>query len=140
MSPTCLQAFQRQLRKDFDLVAACGGQEGLDALGSHGPFAVIVSDMRMPGMDGIEFLAQARKRAPDSVRIMLTGCADQRTAINAVNTGRIFRFLAKPCPPEALANALREGIAQYRLITAEKDLLHRHAGRRGQDPDRGAWR
>ena len=126
--PNVLQAFRRQLRKDFDIVTALGGQEGLDAISSEGPFAVIVSDMRMPGMDGIEFLSRVKQGAPDSVRIMLTGCADQQTAVNAVNTGRIFRFLAKPCPPELLATALREGIAQYRLITAERDLLQRTLG------------
>ena len=126
--PNVLQAFKRQLRKDFDIVTATGGQDGLVALNVEGPFAVIVSDMRMPGMDGIEFLAKVKHCAPDSVRIMLTGCADQQTAVNAVNTGCIFRFLTKPCPPESLATSLRDGIAQYRLITAEKDLLQRTLG------------
>ncbi len=81
--------------------------------------------MRMPGMDGVQFLQEARRRAPDSVRIMLTGNADQQTATDAVNEGHIFRFLSKPCLPEELARALAAGLEQYRLITAEKELLEK---------------
>jgi response regulator RpfG family c-di-GMP phosphodiesterase len=118
-----LQGYRRQLRKQFEIDTALGGAEGLDAIANRGPFAVIVSDMRMPEMDGIQFLAEVRRRAPDTVRVMLTGCADQRTAADAVNEGAIFRFLTKPCPPEILAKTLAAAIEQYRLITAEKHLL-----------------
>src|SRR5260221_2735282 len=79
--------------------------------------------MQLPGMDGVKFLPGARQKAPDTVRIMLTGNADQQTAIAAVNQGQIFQFLNKPCPPEMLALALENGIKQYRLITAERELL-----------------
>ena len=82
--PRILQAFQRQLRKQFHIETAPGGAEGLEAIASSGPFAVIVSDMRMPGMDGIQFLSAVKERAPESVRIMLTGNADQQTAVDAV--------------------------------------------------------
>lgn len=121
--PHVLHAYQRGLRKLFDIETAPGGAEGLEMIASHGPFAVIVSDMRMPGMDGVQFLASVRQEAPNSVRMMLTGNADQKTAMTAVNEGNIFRFLTKPCPPEDLAKALTAGIEQYRLITAEKELL-----------------
>lgn len=120
-----LQAFRRQLRKQFDIETASDGAEGLEAITSRGPFAVILSDMRMPGMDGIQFLAAAKQRAPQSVRIMLTGNADQRTAIEAVNQGHIFRFLTKPCPTETLIETLAAGVRQYQLVTAEKELLER---------------
>jgi response regulator RpfG family c-di-GMP phosphodiesterase len=120
-----LQGFQRRLHKQFDVETALGGPEALETIASKGPFAVIVSDMRMPGMDGVQFLAAAKQRAPDSVRMMLTGCADQATAVEAVNEGNIFRFLTKPCPPETLAKALTAGIEQYRLVTAEKVLLEK---------------
>ena len=80
-----LSGFQRQFRKMFTVFTAPGGQVGLEVISEHGPFAVIVSDLRMPGMDGIEFLSHARKSAPDSVRIMLTGNADLHTAMEAVN-------------------------------------------------------
>src|SRR4030042_1805929 len=87
------------------------------------PYAVIVSDLKMPGMNGIKFLSKVREMAPDSVRVMLTGFAELQTAIDAVNEGNIFRFLTKPCPPDILSRALDMGIEQYRLITAERELL-----------------
>ncbi len=121
--PNVLQAFRRQFRKEFDVETAGGGVEGLEIVASRGPFAVVVSDMRMPGMDGIQFLSTVRQRASESVRVMLTGNADQQTAIEAVNEGQIFRFLTKPCPAEALAKTLAAGVRQYQLVTAEKQLL-----------------
>lgn len=118
-----LAAYQRTLRKQVQIDIALGGDEGLRAVISGGPYAVIVADMNMPGMDGVRFLAQVKELSPDSVRMMLTGADDQRTAIAAVNEGSIFRFLSKPCPPETLAKALADGIRQHRLITAERELL-----------------
>ena len=123
--PEVLEGFQRTLRKHYRLDTALGGEEGLRNLAEQGPYAVVVSDMRMPGMDGIQFLAQVRKLAPDSVRLMLTGNADLQTAIHAVNEGSIFRFLTKPCAPEALNGALTAAIQQHRLVMAEKELLER---------------
>lgn len=120
-----LSAYKRQLYKQFDIHTAEGGQQGLAAIDQQGPFAVIVSDLRMPGMDGIEFLTKARDRAPNSVRVMLTGQADMEDAIRVVNEGNIFRFLTKPCPPEYLSKTLNDGIAQYRLINAERVLLQK---------------
>ena len=121
--PNILSAYTRTLRKRFQIDTAQGGEEALACLQASGPYAVILSDMRMPGMDGIQFLAQARHLAPDSVRIMLTGNADQQTAIEAVNQGNIFRFLTKPCDPDTLALSLEAGIKQYQLVTAEKELV-----------------
>lgn len=121
--PNILDAYKRALRKDFLIETALSGQQALDMLGADGPYAVIVSDMRMPEMDGIRFLQRASEVAPQSVRIMLTGNADQQTAVDAVNEGHIFRFLNKPCPPELLAKSLTAGIQHYRLIRAERDLL-----------------
>ncbi len=121
--PNILQALKRQLRKRFQIVTAIGGKKGLEAMGEDGPFAVIVSDMQMPEMDGIQFLTAARQAAPESVRMMLTGNADQKTATDAVNDGHIFRFLTKPCSIETLTKTLETGIEQYRLITAERELL-----------------
>ncbi len=123
--PSVLQAFRRQFRKSFQVETAPNGTEALEIIDTRGPFAVIVSDMRMPGMNGIEFLNLAREWAPQSVRIMLTGNADQQTAIHAVNEGSIFRFLCKPCPPEQMLAALQAGVRQYELVTAEKELLEK---------------
>lgn len=121
--PNILAGYTRQLRKSFDLDTALGGEEGLQALRTRGPYAVIVSDMRMPGISGVEFLRQARVVAPDAVRMMLTGNNDQQTAMSAVNEGHIFRFMLKPCPAETLSEVLQAGLEQHRLITAEKELL-----------------
>lgn len=121
--PNILQGYQRALRKQFALDVAQGGEEGLEAIARQGPYAVVVADMRMPGINGVEFLARVKQIAPDTVRMMLTGNADQQTALDAVNEGQIFRFLTKPCPPETFAKALEAGLAQYRLVTAERELL-----------------
>jgi len=121
--PNVLEAYRRNLRKRFTITTALSGAEGLAAIKAGGPFAVIVSDMRMPEMDGIEFLAKAKQQAPDTVRIMLTGNADQQTAVNAVNQGDIFKFLNKPCSPEQLTATLQSAIHQYQLVKAEQELL-----------------
>jgi response regulator RpfG family c-di-GMP phosphodiesterase len=127
--PSLLSALQRQLRKVFNLTLAEGGEQALAAVAAacdrQDPFAVVVCDMRMPGMDGIEVLTRIKARSPDTVRIMLTGNADQQTAIDAINTGNIFRFFSKPCPAETLAEGLVAAVAQYRLVTAERDLLEK---------------
>ena len=123
--PNVLEGLQRVLRKDFSVVAAIGGEAGLKAVAEQGPFAVIVSDMRMPGMDGTQFLRTVLERTPDSVRLALTGNADIQTAIDAVNEGAIFRFLSKPCTEQVLKGALRAAIAQHRLILAERELLEK---------------
>lgn len=123
--PKVLVAFERQLHEQFDISTATSGSAALEMIASDSPFAVIISDMRMPGMDGVEFLAAAKQRTPDSVRVMLTGNADQQTAIEAVNEGSIFRFLTKPCTTEVLVRTIEAGITQYRLITAEKELLEK---------------
>ena len=121
--PRILQAYQRGLRRHFEVITAENGDQALKLLETHGPFPVVVSDMRMPGMSGIELLVRIRERSPDTVRVMLTGNSDQRTAIDAVNEGDVFRFLNKPCTVETLARTLAEAFKHYRLLTAERDLL-----------------
>lgn len=123
--PGVLDGYRRLLHKEFSLDTAIGGVEGLAAIAEHGPYAVVISDIRMPGMDGVQFLAKVRVQSPDTVRIALTGHADIEAAINSVNEGAIFRFLTKPCPKETLAKAVTTGLMQHRLITAEKDLLEK---------------
>ncbi len=119
-----IQSMKRQLRNEFDISEAYSGDQALDILGkTKEAFCAIVSDQRMPGMDGIELLKLVKDIAPDSVRIMLTGYADQETAIEAVNQGQIFRFLTKPCLPHVMLRALRDAVRQYELVTAERELL-----------------
>ena len=123
--PNILSSFRRSFYKRFKVVTACGAEEGLQCLKDAGPFAVVISDMRMPGMDGVAFLAAVRAQSPATVRMMLTGNADQETAIKAINEGSIFRFFTKPCPPEVMTAALEDALEQYRLVTAEKELLEK---------------
>jgi response regulator RpfG family c-di-GMP phosphodiesterase len=118
-----LSGYRRSLRNEFRVETAEGGQAGLDILRGNGPFAVVVSDLRMPGMDGNQFLREVRSTFPDTIRMMLTGQADLQSASEAVNEGNIFRFLFKPCPQEVLSKALGDGIRQYRLVKSERDLL-----------------
>jgi response regulator RpfG family c-di-GMP phosphodiesterase len=119
-----LQSMKRQLRKRFTILTSESGDDALALLKEQGPVAVIVSDMRMPGMDGIQLLSHVKALYPDTVRIMLTGNADQETAVEAVNTGQIFRFLTKPCPMSVLVSSLALALRQYRLIIAEQQLLN----------------
>lgn len=121
--PNVLAALSLQLRKRFDVATAGGGEAGLEELRKDGPFAVVVSDMRMPGMDGAAFLSRVREISPDTVRVLLTGMADFDVAVSAVNQGQIFRFLSKPCPPEMFIGALTAAAEQHRLITSERVLL-----------------
>lgn len=123
--PNVLQGFKRHLRKSHDIQLAVGGEAALEVIGEHGPFAVVVSDMQMPEMSGVELLSKVCEIREQTVRIMLTGNADQRTAVDAVNEGNIFRFLNKPCPPEKLAQVLDAALEQHRLITAEEELLNK---------------
>ena len=118
-----LQGLRRQLHKEFEVTGVTSGKEALAVLRSDGPFAVVVSDMNMPGMDGVEVLSQARQLAPDTSRILLTGHAALDLALAAVNRGNIFRFLVKPCSREDLVAALDAASEQYRLVTAERQFF-----------------
>lgn len=123
--PAVLDGLRRSLRGLVDLHTATGGDEALATLEAAGPFAVVVSDMRMPGMDGVTLLARVRERSPDTIRMLLTGNADVGAAAAAVNHGQIFRFLCKPCPPDQLRAAVKAAVDQHRLVTAERELLDR---------------
>ncbi|TWT42899.1 response regulator [Botrimarina hoheduenensis] len=121
--PNVLKAYERRLRRRFDVETALCSEEGVTAVNFLGPFAVIVSDMAMPRENGAEFLVRMHELSPESVRIMLTGNADQQTAVQAVNRARVFRFLSKPCQADDLEEAIDAGIQEYRRICAERDLM-----------------
>ena len=123
--PNLLSGIQRNLRKQFQIVTATGPSQALAVLGSQGPFALVVSDLKMPLMSGVELLARAATEWPDTVRILLTGEADMKTAIAAVNEGHVYRFLTKPFALPSLANVLTTALKQYNLVVAEKVLLER---------------
>ena len=123
--PAILHGYRRSLYKRFEPDTATNGEEALAMIEEFGPYAVVVSDMRMPGMDGVRLLKEVNKIAPDTVRVILSGYADFQAAMEAVNFGKVFRFLTKPCEGAVLLQTLDASLEQYRLLTAEKDLLQR---------------
>jgi response regulator RpfG family c-di-GMP phosphodiesterase len=118
-----LEAIATQHGRHYTIETASSGAAGLALLRVHPDVAVIVSDMRMPGMDGAAFLGAARALCPDAVRLLLTGYADVDAAIRAINDGQVFQFLTKPCQPAALRRAIDAASAQHALIVAERVLL-----------------
>ncbi|HUH64666.1 MAG TPA: HD domain-containing phosphohydrolase [Terracidiphilus sp.] len=122
--PQLLEALVRNLRSEhFDVFTAADGATALKMLRERGPFAVVVSDLNMPVMDGVTLLQNARKLAPDTVRVLFTGQPDLDRAIAAVNEGEIFRFVTKPCPRVLMALMLKSAVQQHQLVTAERVLL-----------------
>ncbi len=121
--PNVLEGLGLHLRRKFDMTTAPSGAAALALLEGGLTPAVIVSDMRMPQMNGAQFLAAARRLQPDAVRMLLTGQADVQSSIAAVNEGQVFRFLTKPCAPADLLAAVEAAAGHHRLITAEKVLL-----------------
>ncbi len=118
-----LDGYRRNLRKEFELVTASSGRDGLALIDACDTFAVVVSDFQMPEMNGVQFLTEVGTRSPDTARIMLTGQADMNATIASINESKVFRFLTKPCPPDMLAAALHDGVEQFRLVQAERELL-----------------
>jgi response regulator RpfG family c-di-GMP phosphodiesterase len=123
--PKILEGLVLNLRRHYRVSTATSGREGLALIAGNDPPAVVVSDMRMPEMDGASFLAQVKEQSPDSVRLLLTGQTDLNSAIAAVNQGQVFRFLTKPCNSQNLIAAIAAAAQQYRLVSAEKELLEK---------------
>jgi response regulator RpfG family c-di-GMP phosphodiesterase len=120
-----LRGLERSLFDTFEIETALSGEEALKHLAQGEPFAVVMSDMRMPGMDGATLLSRIRQLYPNTVRVLLTGYAEVNAAIAAVNEGQIFRFLVKPSSQETLTQVLGAAIHQYELVIAEKELVER---------------
>ena len=117
-----LDGYRRLFQDRYEVAVESNPVRALRRLAAEPPFAAIVSDLRMPELDGIGFLARAGDLAPESTRILLTGYADFENAVQAVNQGHIFRFLSKPCPDEVLADALRDAVAQNELLRSSHEL------------------
>ena len=118
-----LRSLGRILRDEFEVVTAESGEAALQVLFDAAPFAVVIADMMMPGMDGIHFLDQWKFLSPNTTRVMLTGQAELGTAIDAVNQGQVFRFLTKPIKGDDLRLVLVDAVNQYELVMAERTLL-----------------
>jgi response regulator RpfG family c-di-GMP phosphodiesterase len=119
-----LSAMRRQFRGKIDIHTAQGGEEALAKVRARKCTpAVVICDMRMAGMNGVQTLAAMREAAPEATRLMLTGNADLKTAVDAINAGHVFRFLTKPCEEAALGAAIDDALDQHRLVTAERALM-----------------
>src|SRR5882757_112875 len=118
-----VEGLAAHLRRDYQVLIANGASSALQLLKEQGAPSVVVSDMRMPGMDGATLLKHVRQLYPETTRILLTGDPGRDAAIAGVNEGQIFRFLTKPCPPDQLRAAINAGVVQHQLLVAEKVLL-----------------
>jgi FixJ family two-component response regulator len=121
--PQVLAGLSVSLRRRYEILPATSGAEALAVLAARPDVAVVLSDMRMPVMDGAAFLAKAKDVAPNAVRMLLTGYTDIEAAMNAVNQGQIFRFLTKPCPTMTLLSSIYHAVEHHNLVTAERVLL-----------------
>ncbi len=121
--PRVLEGLTLYLRKEYQVYTANSGQLALKTLQDINGVAVVVSDMRMPNMDGAMLLKRVMQLYPETSRILLTGEPGRETAVSAVNEGQIFRFLTKPCSPDQLKTAIAAGLTQHRLMCAEKVVL-----------------
>lgn len=117
-----LKALMRVFRRDgYHILTASSGEEGLEILKAY-PVAVILSDMRMPNMDGVEFLDKVRKLYPDTIRIVLSGYTDLDSVTEAINRGAIYKFLTKPWDDELLRENISNAFHQYDLERSNASL------------------
>ncbi|MCX8086218.1 MAG: EAL domain-containing protein [Rhodocyclaceae bacterium] len=117
--PSILSALRRLLRREgYHILTATSGAEGLELLAAH-EVGVVISDARMPGMSGAEFLGRVRDMYPDTLRIMLSGYTDLEAVTSAVNRGELFRFISKPWDDAELINIVRDAFRRYELRRAQ---------------------
>ena len=121
--PQVISSFGRILRSKFTIVGANSAHLGLEKLKGKEQFSVIVTDMTMPEMDGIEFLHHVHKDHPEIVCVMLTGNHDQKTAVRATNEGEVFRFLNKPISIDDISQVFNEAITEHKLLVHKRELL-----------------
>lgn len=117
-----LNSFRRILETDYEVLTAQGADEALRLLGGSPEIKVIISDLKMPGMDGINFLKTAKQMLPDAIRILLTGFADLHNALDAVNEGNVFRLLNKPCSATLLFSTVKDALRQHQLMADSREL------------------
>lgn len=118
-------SFIKVLGNAVEIDTAASAEEGLEALEKGIPYSVIIADLRLPGMNGIELLAKASEICPDTSRIMISGYADLESTLDAINQGHIFRFVTKPLTFDTIQNIVKAGIRQHTLVTAERELLEK---------------
>ena len=124
--PNLTSALVRSLdRSQFEIFTADSAQKGLLILAGNN-IDVVVSDERMPGMTGSQFLTEVRKKWPNTIRMILSGQADLEAAVRAINEGEVYRFLLKPCHPKELQMTILQGLQQKKLVAQSRKLLQEH--------------
>ena len=120
-----LDLLYRTFRRDFDVFKADSGFKALQILDEQGEMAVIISDQRMPRMNGTEFLSRTVERFPDTIRILLTGYTDVEDLVGAINSGQVFKYITKPWSPRDLKNTVLQASETYRVVKQRTNELHR---------------
>ena len=124
--PNLTSALVRSLdRRQFEIFTADSAQQGLMILAGN-DIDVVVSDERMPGMTGSQFLSEVRKKWPNTIRMILSGQADLEAAVRAINEGEVYRFLLKPCHPKELQMTILQGLQHKKLVAQSRKLLQEH--------------
>jgi len=108
---------------DYDVLTAPNADAGLVALDEHAPVAVVISDQRMPGTTGVEFLSRVYERHPATTRIILTGFADMEATIKAINDGHVYAYVTKPWEPDDLKQVVRRAVDFHRLRLENEKLV-----------------
>ncbi len=118
-----LSALKRLLRKEeYTLLTASSAEEGIELL-KQTTVQVVVSDQRMPGLTGVEFLQRVKEMHPETIRVILSGYADLSVMVEAINKGEIYRFLSKPWNDEELKITIRQALDHYNLLEQRSSLL-----------------
>lgn len=118
-----LQALERSFLDDnYEIVSATSAAEGLQALEESGPFQVVISDYRMPVMNGVDFLKEVYARWPDTIRLVLSGYADVGAIVAAINEGHIYKFIPKPWDDEDLRLTIQKSLEHYALQKKNREL------------------
>jgi DNA-binding NtrC family response regulator len=120
--PEILHSLRGLLRMEFEVHTAQNGFEALEILQQQ-PIHVVMTDQRMPEMTGVQLLSQVQGESPEAMRIVFTGYADIKAVIDAINQGRIFRYITKPWDPDELRAVLQQACAEYDEIAERKRLL-----------------
>ena len=120
--PANLHLLRRTFRQEYDIELAESGSEALEILKKH-PVDIIITDQRMPGMTGVEMLAESRLTHPDAVRMILTAYTDVKDIIDSINKGHIYRYILKPWSPEDLKVTVTRALDHYRLEQQNRVLV-----------------
>jgi response regulator RpfG family c-di-GMP phosphodiesterase len=130
-----LELLYRTLRRDYRVFKTENAHTALEILEKEGEMAVIISDQRMPLMSGTEFFSLVAERFPDTIRILLTGYTDVEDLVDAINSGRLFKYITKPWKPETIKAIVQQAADTYRVLKARINELNRQFLLNKNDPN-----